>query len=50
MVLQEPLLYILGANTEIGKISSRLHHIQETEFQKGIKQIWIFFGRNNSYY
>ncbi|HEX2407621.1 MAG TPA: HAD-IC family P-type ATPase, partial [Nitrososphaeraceae archaeon] len=31
-----------GANTEIGKISSRLHHIQETEFQKGIKQFGYF--------
>jgi P-type Mg2+ transporter len=27
-----------GANTEIGKISSRLNYKQETEFQKGIKQ------------
>ncbi|MDF2738249.1 MAG: mgtA, partial [Nitrososphaeraceae archaeon] len=31
-----------GANTEIGKISSRLNYKQETEFQKGIKQFGYF--------
>lgn len=31
-----------GANTEIGKISSRLNYKQDTEFQKGIKQLGYF--------
>ena len=31
-----------GANTEIGKISSRLYYKQDTEFQKGIKQLGYF--------
>ena len=31
-----------GANTEIGKISGRLNYKQDTEFQKGIKQLGYF--------
>ena len=31
-----------GANTELGKISDRLKHKPETEFQKGIKRLGYF--------
>ena len=39
-----------GTDTELGKISDRLRHkAPETEFERGVKKIWIFSYGNNIY-